>query len=333
MNTVTALRLLKNAGFHGLRADSQFIYMEDPSCVLRSFETFLEYVWFAITIMAGFLLVGWAVSLVRGAKYSNIFISLKELLVLFLTLSLVRPAVNLIYGDDLFARGCRVISISIDEMNKLLDLRKDNLSAYNEFNIYENMEIQDSGATESISETVSEESVSSETVSAESDSSSSQAHTPTARTDATSLPRSAKASGKDVVYDMPDGSRVKRTGGTRAWRNNNPGNIRYSDFSVRVGAIGKAGGFAVFPDEATGMYAIETLLRTDSYNKLTIAGAVSRYAPPSENNTVAYYNRLSKITGLSINKRMSDLSAEELTSVARAIRAIEGWETGTEQRM
>lgn len=139
MNTVTALRLLKNAGFHGLRADSQFIYMEDPSCVLRSFETFLEYVWFAITIMAGFLLVGWAVSLVRGAKYGNIFINLKELLVLFLTLSLVRPAVNLIYGDDLFARGCRVISISIDEMNKLLDLRKDNLSAYNEFNIYENM--------------------------------------------------------------------------------------------------------------------------------------------------------------------------------------------------
>lgn len=336
MNTATALRLLKNAGFHGLRADSQYIYMEDPSCILRSFETFLEYVWIAITVITGFLLVGWAISLIRGAKYQNIFINLKNLLVLFLTLTLVRPVVNLIYDGDLFAHGCQTISISIQEMNELLDLRKQNLSAYNEFNIYENIEIHDSGASENIADTFSEQVVATNDTPSNGPDTTSGAlsdNTPSSRVDAASLPRSAMSSGRDVVYEMPDGGRVKRTGGTRAWRNNNPGNIRYSDFSRRVGAIGQAGGFAVFPDEATGMYAIEALLRTDSYNKLTIAGAVSRYAPPSENNTTAYYRRLSQLTGLSINKRMSDLTQSELTSVAKAIRAIEGWQAGTEQRI
>ena len=43
MNTTTILQLLKNSGFHGLRADAEFIYMEDPSCILRSFETFINY--------------------------------------------------------------------------------------------------------------------------------------------------------------------------------------------------------------------------------------------------------------------------------------------------
>ena len=144
---------------------------------------------------------------------------------------------------------------------------------------------------------------------------------------------SAIESGKDVIYNMPDGGKVKRSGGTRAWRNSNPGNIRYTDFARRVGAIGQAGGFAVFPDEATGMYAIEALLRTDSYSKLTIAGAISRYAPPSENNTAGYHRRIEQLTGLSINRRMSDLSASELTAVANAIRTIEGWEAGTVQRI
>lgn len=43
-----------------------------------------------------------------------------------------------------------------------------------------------------------------------------------------------------------------RSGGTKAWRNNNPGNMIYSakGFAIRHGAIGKAGGMAVFPSEA-----------------------------------------------------------------------------------
>ena len=76
------------------------------------------------------------------------------------------------------------------------------------------------------------------------------------------------------------------------------------------------------------MRAIAALLRSNSYNKLTVAGAISRYAPPFENDTAAYHRKIEKLTGLSVNKRMADLSDAQLQQVANAIRTIEGWTPG-----
>ena len=76
------------------------------------------------------------------------------------------------------------------------------------------------------------------------------------------------------------------------------------------------------------MRAISSLLRSSSYINLTIAGAISRYAPPVENDTAAYHRRIQELTGLSINRRISELSNTELTRVASAIRTIEGWTPG-----
>lgn len=336
-----AFRLLKNSGFHNLRADSEFIYMEDPACILRSFETFINYAWLAITVLTGILIFGWAISMIRGAKYDNIFINMRNLILIFGGLTLTKPVINLVYGEDLFARACRTIAVSQSEVQKLLDARKSKLKRDE---LYEDLIIHDTGIviqTDEINTDVQsideENEIEAVTVPSpepqQPEATANDTPTPTQPVNVASLPTSASESGRDVIYTMPDGSRVKRTGGSRAWRNSNPGNIRYSDFSRRVGAIGKAGNFAVFPDEATGMYAIEALLRTDSYNKLTIAGAISRYAPPIENDTAAYHRNIERLTGLSINKRMADLTPTELTSVAKAIRHIEGWDVGTIQRM
>ena len=147
------------------------------------------------------------------------------------------------------------------------------------------------------------------------------------------MPTSASEEGKNVIYHMPDSSKYRKSEGTRAWKNTNPGNIRYSNFTKSAGAIGKAGGFSVFPDEATGQQAIEKLLKTDSYNKLTVAGAISRYAPPVENDTASYQRNLEKMTGISVNKRMADLTPEELSRVAGAIKKIEGWREGKTERL
>ncbi len=333
-------RLLKNSGFHNLRADSEFIYMEDPSCILRSFETFLEYAWVIITMLTGILLFGWAISMIRGAKYDNIFINMRNLILIFGGLSLTKPVINLVYGDDLFARGCGTISISIDEIKKLLDARNSKLKKYDQNQLYEDLIIQDSGVvietggttTETTSESLDEILEQAETIAPEEQ----QKSAPTNYQSVINIsgtPQSATETGNDVIYTMPDGTKIKRSGGTRSWRNSNPGNIRYSKFAQNVGAIGQAGGFAVFPNEQVGMYAIEALLRTDSYNKLTLAGAISRYAPPVENNTAAYHRNIEKLTGLSINKKMSDLTPSELTKVAQAIRQIENWKAGTTQRI
>ncbi len=59
--------------------------------------------------------------------------------------------------------------------------------------------------------------------------------------------RAKTGKGNSVVYYDEDENISIWTGGTRAWRNNNPGNIRPSQFSYKNGAIGSAGGFAIFP--------------------------------------------------------------------------------------
>ena len=331
-----AFRLLKNSGFHNLRADSDFIYMEDPACILRAFETFIEYAWIVIVFFTGLLILGWAITLIRGAKYDNILVNMRNLILIFGGLALVKPVMNLVYGDDLFAHACRTIAVSHTQVQELLESRYAKLAKYNPNQLYENLVIQDSGATkhdEQADTQLPPETQIVEITQTDVITPNVQSQTDNSTVNVASLAISATESENDVIYNMPDGSRIKRSGGTRAWRNSNPGNIRYSKFSIKVGAIGQAGGFAVFPDEATGMYAIETLLRTDSYNKLTVAGAISRYAPPSENDTAAYHRNIERLTGLSINKRMADLTPAELTMVAKAIRQIEGWKEGTTQRI
>ena len=147
MNTDTILRLLKNSGVHGLHADAEFIYMEDPSCILRSFETFIDYVWVIITALTGFLLAGWAISKIRGAK-NDLFSNMTNLILIFGVLAVARPVMNMIYGSDLFGMGCQTISVSIENMNKLLDARKESLSDISD-DLYESINIYDSGVNNS----------------------------------------------------------------------------------------------------------------------------------------------------------------------------------------
>lgn len=334
MEIQTILRLLKNSGFYILGTDESFIYLEDPSCILRSFETFIEYAWLAITCITGLLLFGWAISLIRGIKI-EIFSNLRNLIIMFGVLSAIIPIVNMIWGDDLFAKGCRTIKVSINEVNELINTRNLELSKKNGDDLYEEINIYDSGVKEYENtmdvlpheQTYSESPLMVPDVPEEVEVSIGTNFLGS-RTTSNKL-KSAKESGKDVIYFNVDGTAHKRTGGSRAWRNMNPGNIIYSEFAKNMGAIGEAGGFAVFPDEETGMKAIYELLRSKNYNKLTIAGAISRYAPPSENDTNAYHRQIQKLTGLSINKRMSDLNDIELSRVANAIKQIEGWKTGT----
>ena len=147
MDTGSILRLLKNSGFHNLKVDSQFVYMEDPSCILRGFEDFVGYAWIFVTIITGILLVGWAIALIRGAKISDLGENIKYLVLMFGVLSLAYPIMNVIFGSDMFASGCKTISVPIEEVNELLEQRKKEFDKYNEFEEFEIIDIIDSGVT------------------------------------------------------------------------------------------------------------------------------------------------------------------------------------------
>lgn len=364
MNTDTILRLLKNSGFHVLGADGSFIYLEDPSCILRSFDTFIEYAWLAITFITGMLLFGWAISLIRGAK-NDLMTNLRNLMLIFGALSLAHPIINLVYGDDLFARGCRTIQVSHDAVNKLLDARNAQLGTRGN-ELYENFDIYDSGVIQNpaqmpyaVAPTPGAGNPTAIELIADHNPTPTGAPAPTPRRDnnptatgtnisdrptpnpsavgatpvTISQAISAAAAGNDVIYTHSDGMKLKRTGGTRAWRNKNPGNIRYSKFAQNAGAIGTAGGFAVFPDEDTGISAITALLRSDTYRNLTVGDAIRRYAPPHENDTRAYQRYLERLTGVKIDTRINDLNPAELARIAAAIKTIEGWTPGREIRL
>ena len=58
METATIIRLLSNAGFRVLGTDGANLYIEDPSCILRSFQTFTEYAWIILTFITGMLIFG-----------------------------------------------------------------------------------------------------------------------------------------------------------------------------------------------------------------------------------------------------------------------------------
>ncbi len=131
-----------------------------------------------------------------------------------------------------------------------------------------------------------------------------------------------------VEYQDKEGNLFIKEGGTRAWRNNNPGNLRKNTFASEQGAIGEAGGFAVFPDEESGKKALSNLLNTKTYQALTIGKAIKRYAPPIENDTTRYENNIESLTGLKSNTAMNALSANEKNRLVHTIQTLEGWKIG-----
>lgn len=98
--------------------------------------------------------------------------------------------------------------------------------------------------------------------------------------------------------------------GSIAFRNNNPGNLRYSNF-----AMGEHLGFAYFYNEDIGWMGLLHDLwskctgntTTKLYGKSTIADLIHVWAPPSENNTEAYISAVEKKTGFNRNTRLEDL--------------------------
>ena len=132
----------------------------------------------------------------------------------------------------------------------------------------------------------------------------------------------------------PDGHYVLfegfiNVGGTRNWRNNNPGNIEAGNFATGRGALGSDGRFAIFPDMPTGRKALSILLTSRSYIALTIEQAMERYAPPTENDTNAYTNFISTRVGVDASTHMSDLTADQLAAFVDAIYHFEGGVPGS----
>ena len=137
-----------------------------------------------------------------------------------------------------------------------------------------------------------------------------------------------KGIGTNTMYVGNDGNIYEASGGDRAWRNNNPGNLEDGKFARNNGAIGSDGRFAMFPNSDIGWNAMVGLLSTDVYQNMTIEGAINRYAPPSENNVENYLKSLENQTGFPRTTPMSNLSKGNLLKLAKAMKQHEGNKVG-----
>ena len=154
---------------------------------------------------------------------------------------------------------------------------------------------------------------------------------------------------RTVDYAGSDGSHLLRTGGTIAWRFNNPGNIRPSNKGLIMGAIGIGetagnGSFLIFACYEDGRRQKRSLLRR-VYNDRTIytmlTGVPDKhgvlqmgYAPTTDHNDPAdYANSISKHTGFPTTTVLSTLSDDQLDKVLDAMEKKEGFHGLKETRV
>jgi len=105
-----------------------------------------------------------------------------------------------------------------------------------------------------------------------------------------------------------------------AYVNNNPGNLR---FAGQTGATRGEGGFAKFSSPQAGIQALQRQIQLDASRGLTLSQFISKYAPPSENDTAKYIRDVVAMTGASPNTKINSIDLQKLTS------AIAQKESGT----
>jgi hypothetical protein len=136
-------------------------------------------------------------------------------------------------------------------------------------------------------------------------------------------------SGSTLTYTNADGTTTTLSGGSLAWRDNNPGNIRAGAFATAEGAIGQNNGFAVFPDLQSGTAALASLLDGPGYQGLSVDEAIAKYAPPSENNTGAYQAAVEAQMGVSGGTTLSSLTPAQMQTLQASIQKQEGYTAGS----
>lgn len=113
---------------------------------------------------------------------------------------------------------------------------------------------------------------------------------------------------------------------SRADRNNNPGNLKFSTSqkALAAGAVGvDMDGFAIFPDSATGDRARKQVV-FGTYRNSKLTDMIAKYAPSSENNTVAYQATVLRAVG-GKNKKMSEYTPSEQQKIMDAMKRQEGF--------
>lgn len=105
----------------------------------------------------------------------------------------------------------------------------------------------------------------------------------------------------------------------RGLRDNNPGDLQPPPGSSWQGTVGVDGPFVIFSDTTWGLRALALdLINNVGEGYDTITTMISKFAPPSENNTAAYIASVSADSGIDPNDQLGT-DQDTITSLMRAI--------------
>lgn len=113
-------------------------------------------------------------------------------------------------------------------------------------------------------------------------------------------------------------------GQPRGIRNNNPGNLNYVGQAGAIREAGPNGRFAVFQTAEEGLQALAHQLRLYAQRGInSVRAIISKFAPPSENNTQAYINSVSKGLGVDANASLDLNDPRVVQGLMNAIIHVE----------
>lgn len=130
-----------------------------------------------------------------------------------------------------------------------------------------------------------------------------------------------------VIYTDSDGRHFRFPGGTWAWRNHNPGNIRPGYYANLHNPIGATNHLAIFSDDQSGRAALHDLLK-EKYGNDSIHKMIYRFAPPSENPTKKYEKYLHEKIGIWDDTKIKNFTLmqfEKIMPSHRTFRRLSGW--------
>ncbi len=128
---------------------------------------------------------------------------------------------------------------------------------------------------------------------------------------------------KIVFYLDSSGNKYVASGGSLAWRLNNPGLVHRSGwFSREQDSIGHFSHYAIFSNPEKGRAALAKWLHTKKYFKGSLKTLAKHYQP---NDPDSFANRLSSLTNIPVRTKIKDLKKQEFEQLLVGIEKLCGY--------
>lgn len=128
----------------------------------------------------------------------------------------------------------------------------------------------------------------------------------------------------DIVFYFDfAGNKYVATGGTVAWRINNPGLVPWHFLPSReYGSIGTFGSYVIFSHPQNGHRALNAWLHSKKNFNSTLFGLAQYYQP---NSPELFVRKLSSLCEISLDRKVKDLQQQELDQLLRSLEKLCGY--------